>query len=143
MIMPRFNTVLSGFFRPRRVAIVGASDREGSVGRLVFENLLNGGFAGSIYPINHRHESVLGRTAYRSVRDVPEPIDLCVVAVPKPAVRSVLEDCASKQVSSVLVMSAGFGEQGPEGLHSQNELVDFAKAHQMRIMGPNCLGLMI
>lgn len=143
MITTRFSSLLSGFFRPRSVAIVGASDRAGSVGRLVLENLLSGGFAGSIYPVNHLHASVLGRTAYPSVRDVPEPVDLCVVAVPKQAVGSILEDCASKQVSSVLVMSAGFGEQGPDGLRSQNELVEFAKGHQMRIVGPNCLGLMI
>jgi acetyltransferase len=143
MNTPQFRSVLGGFFRPRSVAVVGASDREGSVGRQVFENLLSAGFDGAIYPINHRHASVLGHATYARVCDVPGAIDLCVVAVPKQGVRAVLGDCIAKGVQFVLVMSAGFGEQGPEGLALQNELIEVARAHQVRIIGPNCLGLLI
>jgi len=126
---------------PRSVAVVGASDRPGSVGQALMTSLVGGGFAGSIHPINRRGGTIADQVAYPSVRDIPEPVDLALVAVPSPAVEDAVADCAAKGVTHVVVITAGFAETGPEGQQRQQALLDLARRHGMRLVGPNCLGI--
>jgi acyl-CoA synthetase (NDP forming)/GNAT superfamily N-acetyltransferase len=132
---------------PTSVAVVGASNDEGKVGNALFTNLLRGGFQGTLYPVNPDARHVAGVRAYRSVLEVPDDIDLAVVAVPAPAVQDVLQQCAERGVRGLVVISGGFGERGGEdqravGRAAQRRLVTTARAHGMRIVGPNCLGVL-
>jgi acetyl coenzyme A synthetase (ADP forming)-like protein len=124
---------------PRSVAVIGASRKSGTVGHQALLNLLAGGFAGPVYPINPLAEYVANVKAYPSVLDVPGAIDLAVVAVPAAAVIGVVRQCATKGVAGVVVLSAGFGEVGDGG--TQAELRDVARRSGMRLVGPNCLGV--
>lgn len=129
---------------PRSVAVIGASRTVGSVGANLVEHLVAGGFTGIAYPVNAalaEGELIAGLPSYRSVLDIPGPVDLAVVAVPAEAVLSVVDDCASKQVLGLVVVSSGFAEQGPHGRALQRALVTRARAGGMRIIGPNCLGI--
>jgi acyl-CoA synthetase (NDP forming)/GNAT superfamily N-acetyltransferase len=131
---------------PRAVAVVGASNDPGKIGHAVFGNLLRMGFNGPLYPINPEAEHVGGVPAYRSVLDVPGEIDLVVVAVPALAVAEVVAQCASRGVRGLVVLSGGFGERGSEqeratGRDAQHALVAEARANGMRVVGPNCLGI--
>ncbi|RMI46368.1 GNAT family N-acetyltransferase [Actinomadura harenae] len=126
---------------PRSVAVVGASRAEHSVGQTVLRNLLGGDFNGPIYPVHPTAKAVAGVRAYESVLDIPDEIDLAVVAVRANAVHEVVEQCANKGVHGLVVVSSGFGEAGPEGRARQEELVRLARAWGMRVVGPNCLGI--
>jgi acyl-CoA synthetase (NDP forming)/RimJ/RimL family protein N-acetyltransferase len=132
---------------PRSVAVVGASNDEGKLGNAVFENLLNMGFDGPLYPVNPEARHVGGVPAYKSLLAIPDPVDLVVVAVPAPAVQEIVEQCAERGVHGLVVISGGFGERGDEderstGLAAQTELVISARANGMRVVGPNCLGVL-
>ena len=127
--------------RPRSVAIVGASRRPGSVGAAVMANLVAGGFTGAIYPVNPHAATIEGLPAYASLREVPEAPELVVVAVPADQVVEVARDCAAAGVRALVVLSAGFSEVGPAGERRQHELVDVCRAAGMRLVGPNCLGV--
>ncbi len=129
------------FFYPRSVAVVGASSRPGSVGRQVFENLLSSGFEGQLYPVNLRHPTVLDRTAFASVRDIDDDLELAVIATPADTVLEVLGACADKGVKGALILSAGFAEAGAAGQRRQRQLLDLARRRGIRILGPNCLGV--
>jgi acetyl coenzyme A synthetase (ADP forming)-like protein len=124
---------------PTSVAVVGASRNPDTVGHQVLRNLLAGGFAGPVYPVNPGAEHVASVKAYPTVLDVPGPVDLAVVAVPAAAVIEVVEQCAAKGVAAVVVLSSGFGEVGDVG--AQAELRDLARRNGMRLVGPNCLGV--
>jgi acyl-CoA synthetase (NDP forming)/GNAT superfamily N-acetyltransferase len=131
---------------PRSVAVVGASNDPGKVGHAVFANLLRGNFDGTLYPINPEARHVGGVPAFRSVLDVPDPLDLVVVAVPAPAVVEVVHQCASRGVRGLVVLSGGFGERGDDderaaGRALQRGVVAEARANGMRVVGPNCLGI--
>jgi acyl-CoA synthetase (NDP forming)/GNAT superfamily N-acetyltransferase len=131
---------------PRSVAVVGASNDEDKIGHAVFANLLRMGFDGTLYPINPEARHVGGVPAYRSVLDVPDELDLVVVAVPAAAVPEVVEQCAVRKVRGLVVLSGGFGERGSEderkdGLALQRAMVTEARANGMRVVGPNCLGV--
>ncbi len=126
---------------PRSVAVVGASRRRGTVGGELFHNLLAGGFNGPVYPVNPGAEVVQSVLAYRSVLDVPGPVDLAVVAVPAAAVVGVARECAAKGVRALVVVSAGFAETGPQGTERQRELLGVCREAGMRLIGPNCLGV--
>jgi acyl-CoA synthetase (NDP forming)/ribosomal protein S18 acetylase RimI-like enzyme len=130
------------FLEPESVAVVGASRREGSVGGAVLGSILRSGFAGPVYPVNPRAQIVAGQRAYASVSELPEVPELAVVAVRAESVPDVARDCAMRGVSSLLVLSAGFAEAGAEGAGLQDELVAVCRAAGMRLVGPNCLGLM-
>ncbi len=132
---------LTSFFLPNSVALVGASERLGSVGRKILENLLQAGFKGQIYAVNHRQENVLGRPAYKSVLDLPETVDLVVVTTPAPSVYKIIQQCIEKRIPSAVVISAGFKELGAEGQKLENDIISLARG-QIRLLGPNCLGLM-
>lgn len=126
---------------PRSVAVIGASSDPSKVGNVVLTNLLRGGFTGPVYPVNAEHRSVRGVRAYSTVREIPDDVDLAVVAVPADAIGAVLDDCLAKGVKGLVVVSSGFGETGPEGRHSERILVHAARQHGMRLIGPNALGV--
>ncbi|MEO6879508.1 MAG: GNAT family N-acetyltransferase, partial [Mycobacteriaceae bacterium] len=126
---------------PTSVAVIGASTDPAKVGHAVLVNLLRGGFAGPVYPVNPEHRSVQGVRAYAGVRDIPDPVDLAVVAVPAAGVEAVLDDCLAKGVKALVVVSAGFSETGAEGLACERRLVHAARAHGMRVVGPSALGV--
>ncbi len=126
---------------PGSVAVIGASRAEHTVGQTVLRNLLAGDFSGPVYPVHPTATAVAGVRAYASVLEIPDDVDLAVVAVRADAVHEVVEQCAAKGVRGLVVVSSGFGETGPEGRASQDELVRMARAYGMRVVGPNCLGI--
>jgi acetyltransferase len=132
---------LQHFFTPRSVAIVGASEREDSVGYRLLINMQEAGFRGGLYPVNPKHEQLLGLKTYPDVQAVPEDLDLVIIATPAPSVPNLLRQCGEKGVSSVIIISAGFGELGSEGQRLQQEMLAIAHHYSIRIIGPNCLGV--
>ncbi|MGH9066114.1 MAG: GNAT family N-acetyltransferase [Acidimicrobiales bacterium] len=127
--------------RPRSIAVIGASRQPNTISYEVFANLVGGGFSGSVYPVNPAAHSVAGVPAYRSIFALPEAVDLAVVVVPAPAVAGVVEECGRAGVKAVVVVSAGFAETGPQGRARQAEVTSIARRHGMRLVGPNCLGV--
>ncbi|WP_020671682.1 bifunctional GNAT family N-acetyltransferase/acetate--CoA ligase family protein [Amycolatopsis nigrescens] len=127
---------------PRSVAVIGASTDPTKIGYAVLTNLLSADFAGTVYPVNPEHRSVRGVRAYPSVLDIPDSVDLAVVAVPADQVESVLDGALAKGVKTLLIVSGGFGESGLHGLHAELRLVGEARAHGMRVVGPNALGVL-
>jgi acetyl coenzyme A synthetase (ADP forming)-like protein len=132
---------LMALLRPRSIAVIGASRREGAIGNKLFRNLLHQGFNGVLYPVNPNAEVVASVKAYPSVLDIPGEVDLAVVIVPAEAVCRVVEQCGRKGVRGIVVISAGFGESGQEGLDRQNKLVEITRNYGMRMVGPNCMGI--
>ena len=132
---------LRPFFVPRSVAVIGASRRRGTIGGEVFHNLLDYGFEGPVYPVNAAADVVQSVAAYPSVEAIPGPVDLAVIVVPAAQVLAAAEGCARKGVPALVVISAGFAETGPEGRARQDDLVRLARANGMRIVGPNCMGI--
>jgi acyl-CoA synthetase (NDP forming)/RimJ/RimL family protein N-acetyltransferase len=137
---------IARLLRPRSVAVVGASNDDGKIGHAVFVNLLRTEFDGPLYPVNPDAHHVSGVRAYPSVLDVPDDIDLVVIAVPAATVPEVVEQCAQRGVRGLVVISGGFGERGTAderaaGRAAQRQLVAAARAHGMRVVGPNCLGI--
>ena len=131
---------LDVFFSPRTVAVIGASERPGSVGRAVMANLSS--FAGTVFPVNPTRPAVLGVQAFASVTQLPARADLAVVATPAAAVPGVLRECAAAGVRGAIVLSAGFAETGAAGALLEQECVRIARESRMRIVGPNCLGVL-
>jgi acyl-CoA synthetase (NDP forming)/GNAT superfamily N-acetyltransferase len=127
---------------PASVAVVGASHRHGSIGGTVLRNLVDAGFAGPLYAVNRHAGRVAGLSAHASLRDVPGPVELAVVAVGAPAVLDVARDCAALGVRALVVLSAGFAETGSEGRARQDELLRICRDAGMRLVGPNCLGVL-
>ncbi|MBB5856707.1 GNAT family N-acetyltransferase [Amycolatopsis umgeniensis] len=127
---------------PKSVAVIGASTDPTKIGYVALTNLLSADFAGTVYPVNPEHKSVRGVRAYPSVVDIPEDVDLALVAVPAEAVESVLDGALAKGVKTLLIVSGGFAEAGPHGLHAELRLVGEARAHGMRVVGPNALGVL-
>ncbi|MFF7547260.1 GNAT family N-acetyltransferase [Streptomyces canus] len=132
---------LKPLLEPRSVAVIGANRDPLTIGHEIVANLLRGGFAGSVFPVNPRAGQIAGARAYASVRDLPEPPDLALVAVRAEAVPGVVRECAEAGVKAVVVVSTGFGETGAEGRAGELELARFARASGMRLVGPNCMGV--
>lgn len=135
---------IKAFFQPDSVAVIGASTSPDKLGYSVLNNLLEGGFkqdGRAIYPINPSADEILGLKAYASVKEVPGDIDLAVIVIPYQIVPGVLKECGEKGVPSAVVISAGFREAGREGLERELELIDIAKQYDLRLVGPNCLGV--
>nr|MBC8252445.1 acetate--CoA ligase family protein [Ardenticatenia bacterium] len=133
--------MLDTFFHPKSVAVIGASRDPEKLGYAVLANLKEGGYQGHLYPINPRAGEILGLPAYPSVLDIPDPVDLAVVVIPYRFVPAVLEQCGQKGIPAVVVISAGFREAGREGLERERELVEIAHKYDLRLIGPNCLGV--
>ncbi len=138
--MSDISVELEPLFNPASVAVIGASNSMNKWGFTTFVSILQS-FPGDIYPVNHREETVLGRRAYKSILDVPGPVDLAVFVVPAPNVASVMKECVEKGVRAALVISAGFADIGDEGRRMQEEVVAIARPAGIRIVGPNCMGL--
>lgn len=126
---------------PRVVAVIGASEEEGSVGQSLMKNLLLGKDRRKIYPVNIKRNSVLGLKCYASIAEVPEHIDLAIIATPAKTVPALVEDCAKARVEGVVIISAGFREVGPEGAKLEDEIKSIQAKHSIRVLGPNCVGL--
>ncbi|MBI3063827.1 MAG: GNAT family N-acetyltransferase [Deltaproteobacteria bacterium] len=133
---------LRPFFQPGSVAVVGASRDPAAIGGRILNALIANGFRGPIYPVNPRATTIASLTAYPSVQALPQNVDLAVVAVPRDAVLQVIDDCAARGVRAVIVISAGFAESGADGRELQNRLLEKIRGYGMRMVGPNCLGLM-
>lgn len=133
---------LDAFFSPKNVAVVGATDKQGSVGRTVLLNLLSGELAQNIYPINPKRSEVLGVRALPNIASSPERIDLAIVVTPATTVPNIIGECVDVGVKAVVVVSAGFRERGAEGAELENRIREHLKRGDTRVIGPNCLGIM-
>jgi acetyltransferase len=134
--------MLNNFFNPKSVAVVGASEAKGKVGYAVIKNILDFGFEGKIYPVNPKAETILGTPAYHSITDIKDSIDLCVMIIPPKAIIESIEPCGKMGINSMVVISAGFKETGPEGAKLERELIEKAMEWNIRIIGPNCVGIL-
>lgn len=132
---------LDVIFNPKSVAVIGASDTAGKVGYTVMKNLVSS-YKGKIYPINIKRNSVQGIKAYASIKDVPEKVDLVMIATPAETVPSLIDECGSAGAGGLVIITAGFNEAGGEGAELYKQLVEKASRYNMRIIGPNCLGFM-
>ncbi|OGO11733.1 MAG: acyl-CoA synthetase [Chloroflexi bacterium RBG_13_66_10] len=135
---------LDSFFRPRSVAVIGASSDPKKLGHAVLDNLVSGGFLTDgrrVFPINPRGGTILGQAAYASVQDVPGPIDLAVIVIPYMQVPEALRKCGEKGIPAAVIISAGFREAGREGLEREQELLSISRLYGIRLIGPNCLGV--
>ncbi len=132
---------LEPFFRPKTLAVVGASRRRGSIGGELFRNVIDADFAGSAYPVNRGAEPVAGVHAFRSVAEIPDEVEVAVLCVPGAGVLEAAEEALEAGVRALVVISAGFAETGAEGAERQEQLLALARAHGARIVGPNCLGI--
>ena len=133
---------LDAIFRPETVAVVGATERAGSVGRTIMWNLISNPFGGTVFPVNSRRKNVLGIKAYPSISEVPARVDLAVIVAPAPAVPGIIRECAEAGVEGAIIISAGFKETGPEGAELERQVMEEARKGKMRVLGPNCLGVM-
>ncbi|RLC53631.1 MAG: acetyl CoA synthetase subunit alpha [Candidatus Cloacimonadota bacterium] len=131
---------LTKMFNPKVVAIYGASARKGSVGHALMDNIIGSGFDGIVYPINPKRTNVLGVKTYNTILDVPDTVDLAIIATPAKSAPAIVEDCGIAGVSSVLLISAGFAEAGEEGKKLMNQIAETIRKYDMSLIGPNCLG---
>ena len=132
---------LDKIFKPKSVAIIGASDTEGSVGYALMKNFVDLHYEGRIYPINIRKSEILGFKAYPTIEQIPEPVDLAVIATPAQTVPDVLEQCGKAGIKCIIIISAGFKEIGPEGNALEAKIIEIKRKYGLRIVGPNCLGV--
>ena len=130
------------FFQPKSVAVLGASGTPGKLGYVIIKNIADSDFAGEVYPVNPKSDEILGYKVYRSVTEIPGDVDLVVTVLPTPKLTvQAMEQCAEKGVKAVIIESAGFAEMGGEGVGLQKQIVETAKKNGIRVMGPNCSGL--
>lgn len=134
---------LEPIFRPRAVAVVGASRHPGTLGHEIFRNLLVGGFGGSVYPVNSAVTAVAGVRAYPNIAAIPEPVDLAVLVIPAAEVTAIAHECLTAGVRGLIVISAGFAEAGEEGQRLQDELLYLCRSHGARLIGPNSMGVLV
>ena len=133
---------LDVIFQPRSVAVIGATEKAGSVGRTILWNLISSPFGGTVYPVNPNRPNVLGIKAYKSIGEIPEPVDLAILVTPAPTVPDLIGQCIAAGVKGAIVISAGFKEAGAEGVELERQVLEQAKQGRMRVIGPNCLGVM-
>ncbi|MDO8311206.1 MAG: CoA-binding protein, partial [Sideroxyarcus sp.] len=133
---------LNPLFAPKSVAVFGASDRPDSVGQIVFQNMLQCGFKGTLYPINSKNAEVQGQRAFSSIAEIGEPVELAVIATPPQTVPGIIEACGLHGVKAAVIITAGFGEAGAAGAALEKELLETARRYNIRLIGPNCLGIM-
>ncbi len=131
---------LDSIFKPKVIACIGATDKVESVGYAVMHNLLEGGFEGKVYPVNPKHKTIQGVTAYKSVKKLPKKADLAVIVTPARTVPAIVEECGEAGVGGLLIISAGFKEAGEEGQKMLEQITETSRKYGMRIIGPNCLG---
>ena len=134
-------TNLDKIFNPQNVAIIGASDVEGSVGYAIVKNFTQMGYTGKVYFVNIRKPEILGVKTYPTVDQIPEPVDLVIIATPAKTVPDVMEECGKAQVKGVIIVSAGFKETGPAGKALEEKILEASKKYGIRVIGPNCIGI--
>lgn len=132
---------LDAIFRPRSIAVIGATPRPGTIGRQILHNLSNYEFTGSLFPVNPKHKVVHSFKCYPDVREIPDPVDLAFIVVPRAVVLPTIDQCAEKQVRGVVVITSGFKEVGGEGARLEEELHSRLRQHGIRMVGPNCFGI--
>ncbi|MCZ7649078.1 MAG: bifunctional acetate--CoA ligase family protein/GNAT family N-acetyltransferase [Planctomycetota bacterium] len=141
VIRPR-RQPLDPFFKPASVALIGATEKEGSVGRTIMQNLIATSFGGTVFPVNPKRPAVLGVRAYPSVAAIPDPVELAVLVTPAASVPGLIKECVDAGVKAAVIISAGFKEAGPAGRELERQVLAEARRGGMRIVGPNCLGVM-
>jgi len=134
---------LDPIFSPKSIAVIGATETPGSVGRTILDNLIKGGFPGIIYPVNPKRDTVLGIKAYPNITAIPGKADLAVVITPPATVPGIIKDCGKAGVKGAIIISAGFKEIGPVGVELERQVLEEATKAGIRIVGPNCLGVMV
>jgi len=135
--------VLDTMLAARTVALIGATESPGSVGRTMMENLTNEAFKGAVFPVNPKRESILGVKAYPSIAKVPGPVDLAIICTPAASVPGLITECIEAGIRGAIIISAGFKEIGEKGVELERQILERARSAKMRIIGPNCLGAMI
>ena len=133
---------LGAIMAPKSVAVIGATEKAGSVGRTIVWNLLSSPFGGTVFPVNPKRSNILGIKAYPSITAVPDKVDLAVIVTPAPTVPGIIKECVDAGVKGAIIISAGFKETGPEGVKLEQQVMAEARRGKMRIIGPNCLGIM-
>lgn len=133
---------LEKLFSPSSIAVIGASERPNSVGMKVFKNLLQNNFEGELYAVNPKHNQVQGQPCYSSIKKIQKMIDLVIIATPAKTLPNIIVECGKKGIHTVLILSSGFSETGEKGKTLENSILNLAKQYKMRLMGPNCLGIM-
>jgi acetate---CoA ligase (ADP-forming) len=133
---------VDAIFKPRSIAVIGATPRPGSIGRQILKNLFEFEFNGKIFPVNPRYEYIHSTKAYASVEDIPDPVDMAVIVVPAPGVLEAVEQCGRKGVKGLVIITAGFKETGPEGAKREDAVMAVAHRYGMRVIGPNCMGVL-
>lgn len=132
---------LTSLFEPKSVAVIGASDRENSVGNIIYRNIVAAGYKGRLYPINPKHDTVQGVQAYKSIEEIGARVDLAVIATQARSVPAIIEQCGRSGVKNAVVITAGFAEAGHSGAALERKMVEIARSYGVRLLGPNCLGL--
>lgn len=133
---------LNSFFHPNSIAVIGASDKPNSVGMKVFNNLLEGMFIGKLYAVNPKHKNLQNQPCYSSVKEINDDIDLAIITTPNHTVESILRECGEKKISAAVIISSGFSETGKTGKTLEEKILTIAKEYKIRLIGPNCLGIM-
>jgi len=139
---PSMRHYFAPLFEPAAVAIVGASERKGSVGSVLIENMLAEGYRGQFYAVNPKHSEVHGVPCFPTIGEVPRRVELAVIATPAATVPGIIEQCGAAGVRVAVVISAGFSESGPAGAKLERALLENARRHRLRVLGPNCLGIL-
>ncbi|MDR2188473.1 MAG: bifunctional acetate--CoA ligase family protein/GNAT family N-acetyltransferase [Azonexus sp.] len=132
---------LTALFEPKSVAVIGASEREDSVGNIIFNNILRSGYKGRLYAINPKHESILGQPAYKSIEEIGARVEMAVIATRPQTVPQLIEQCGRSGVRNVIIIASGFSEAGHVGAALERKTLEIARSYSVRILGPNCLGV--
>ncbi len=132
---------LTSLFEPKSVAVIGASERENSVGNVIFKNILNSGYKGKLYAINPKHETIQGQPAYKSIEEIGARVEMAVIATRPQTVPQLIEQCGRSGVRNVIVIASGFSEAGHIGAALERKVLEIARSYNVRILGPNCLGI--
>ena len=126
---------LTSLFEPKSVAVVGASEREGTLGHVLFRNIIDGGYKGRLYPINPRHETVLGLPAYKSIEDIGARVELALIATKPKTVPEIVEQCGRSGIKIVIILTAGFAESGHSGAALERKTLEIARSYGVRVLG--------
>ena len=132
---------LTSLFEPKSVAVIGASDRENSVGNVLFKNILNSGYKGRLYPINPKHDTIQGKPAFKSIEDIGARVELAIIATKPKTVPDIVEQCGRSGIKVVIIITAGFAESGHSGAALERKTLEIARSYGVRVLGPNCLGV--
>ena len=132
---------LTSLFEPKSVAVIGASDRENSVGNIIFKNILNQGYKGKLYAINPKHETIQGQPAYKSIEEIGARVEMAILCPRPQTVPHLIEQCGRSGVKNVIVIASGFSEAGHVGAAIERKMLEIARSYNVRILGPNCLGI--